>query len=47
MVEVTFSYDGINTIIQCNSNEKMKDIIQKFLIKIGKNENENNLLYIY
>jgi len=47
MVEVIFKYEGINTIIQCNINDKMKDIINIFLIKIGKNENDNNLLYIY
>ena len=47
MVEVIFNYKGINTIIQCNINDKMKDIINRFLIKIGKNENDNNLLYIY
>ena len=47
MVEVIFNYEGINTIIQCNINDKMKEIINRFLIKIGKNENDNNLLYIY
>ena len=47
MVEVIFNYEGINTIIQCNRDDKMKDIINKFLIKIGRNENDNNLLYIY
>ena len=47
MVEVTFNYDGIDTKIQCNINDKMIDIIYKFLIKIGKNDNDNNLLYIY
>jgi len=47
MVEVIFNYKGINTKIQCNNNEKMKDIINRFLIKIRKNENDNNLLYIY
>ena len=47
MVEVIFNYDGINTIIQCNSDDKMKDIISRFLIKIWKNENDNNLLYLY
>ena len=45
MAEVVFNYKGIDTIIQCNINDKMKDIINKFLIKIG--ENDNNLLYIY
>ena len=30
MVEVTFNYEGINTIIQCNINDKMKDILKFF-----------------
>ena len=47
MVEVIFNYEGINTVIQCNREDKMKDIIKRFLIKIGKNENDNNLLYLY
>ena len=47
MVEAIFNYEGIicNTIIQCEINEKMKNIIDKFLIKI-ENE-ENNLYYLY
>jgi len=47
MVEVIFNYEGNNTIIKCNINDKMKDIINRFLIQIGKNENDNNLNYIY
>ena len=34
MAEIIFIYEGINTIIQCENNDKMKDIIDKFLIKI-------------
>ena len=45
MAEVIFNYQGINTIIQCNQNEKMKEIIDKFLLKI---ENKTqNLYYLY
>ena len=47
MAELIFNYDGNYTIIKCNINDKMKDIINRFLIKIGKNENDNNLKYIY
>ena len=47
MVEVIFNFEGINIIIQCNREDKMKDIIKRFLTKIEKNENDNNLLYIY
>ena len=36
MVEVEFNYFSEITIIQCNSNEKMKDIIKRFAIKIQK-----------
>ena len=47
MAEVIFNYEESNIIIQCNINDKMEDIIKRFLIKIIKNENDNNLLYIY
>ena len=30
MAQVEFSYEGVNTIIQCNLNEKMKGICKKF-----------------
>ena len=46
MVEVNFNYEGNNTNIQCDINDKIKDIINKFLIKINKNEN-TNLYYLY
>ena len=45
MAEVIFNYKGIDTVIQCNINDKMIDIINKYLMKMGKNEND--LLYIY
>jgi len=47
MAEVIFNYEGRDTIIQCNFNDKMSDIINKYFIKIGKNKNDNNLYYIY
>ena len=47
MTEVIFNYRGVDTIVQCNINDKMEDIINKFWIKIEKNENDNNLLYLY
>ena len=46
MAEVIFNYEGINTIIQCDENEKIEDIIKKFLIKINNSQN-NNLIYLY
>ena len=45
MVEAIFNYEGINITIQCERNEKMKDIIDRFLIKIKYKE--NNLYYLY
>ena len=44
MVEVEFAYNGINTTIQCNLNEKMKEICKRFKDKIGLN---NNIYYSY
>jgi len=45
MVEVIFNLEGNIAIIQCDINDKMKDIIDKFLIKIKKQE--DNLYYLY
>ena len=45
MAEIIFNYEGINTTIQCKVNDKMKDIINKFLVKI--NGNKNNLCFLY
>ena len=47
MAEVIFNYEGINTRVQCNINDKMKDIIDKFLIKIKKKDDHNELVYLY
>ena len=40
MIEIKFIYKGINIPIQCNKNELLKDIFNKFEIKI-----ENNSVY--
>ena len=47
MAEVIFNYTGNEIIIICQLDEKMKDIISKFLLKISKNEDNNNLYYLY
>ena len=40
-----FIFNGINTIIQCTKNDKMKIICQKFVNKIESNL--NSLLFLY
>ena len=45
MAEAIFNYEGINTTIQCEIDDKMKDIIDRFLIKLEKKE--KNLYYLY
>ena len=47
MAEVLFIYKGEKIIIQSNNlEEKLKDIINKLKIKM-KEEESNNLYYIY
>ena len=45
MAEVIFNYEGKPYSIQCNVNDKIKDIKSKFLLKIVKND--TNLYYLY
>ena len=45
MFEVEFFYNGKNTIIQCNLNDKMKDILLKFENKLEKDINSLYFLY--
>ena len=45
MAEVIFNFEGNITKIQCDINDKIKDIIDEFLIKIEKQE--DNLYYLY
>ena len=42
---VIFNFEGIDVIIQCSKNEKMKDICQKYVNKIYKNI--NSLIFLY
>ena len=46
MAEVIFSYKGNKTIIQCDTKDEFKTIINKFLTKIDREENAN-LCYLY
>ena len=45
MAQVEFTYNGVNTIIQCQLNDKMKDICQKF--KDKENIKILNIFYTY
>ena len=45
MVEVEFNFNDIKTIIQFNINEKMNDILNKYVIKIGKNIDDIYFVY--
>ena len=45
MVEVEFNFNEIKTINQCNINEKMNDILNKYIIRIGKNINDIYFVY--
>ena len=44
-IEMEFSYNGTNTVIQCGIDEKLKDIFQNFKFKI-KAENKK-FIYMY
>ena len=45
MAEAIFNYNGVNTVIQCNLEEKMKDIMNNFTNKIHKDLNSLNFIY--
>ena len=45
MSEIQFNYAGNSINIQCNSDEKIEEIINKFIIKVGKKK--ENLYFIY
>ena len=45
MSQIEFKYKSSNIIIQCNENDKMKDIIDKFLNKVEKIGED--LFYLY
>ena len=36
MAKVIFNFKGVETIIQCNINDKIKDIYKKYESKIGE-----------
>ena len=48
MVEVIFDFEQAIINIQCDINQKMNDIINKFLFKINKEDNlQDNFIYLY
>ena len=44
-IEIVFVFNGANTTVQCRTDEKMKDIFEKFQKKTETNL--NNLLFLY
>ena len=44
MSKIIFSYNGLETIIQCNEEEKMEEIIKRYKNKIKV---EENIYFIY
>ena len=45
MVNVIFTFNGTNIVIQCKNEDKMKDICQKFISKVGIDINLISFLY--
>ena len=45
MSKIEFCFEGKNIIIQCNKNDKMKQMIQQFLTKT--NINPNSVIFLY
>ena len=45
MVEIDFFYNGMKTMIQCNDDDKMKDIMHKFSTKLDVDLNTIYFLY--
>ena len=45
MNKVNLNYNNTQFVIQCNNEDKMKDIISKFLSKSGKSK--RNICFIY
>jgi len=46
MTEVKFDYNHIQTIIQCNLNDKIEDVFKKYEIKTGKDISQLYFFYI-
>ena len=46
MTKIEFVYQGVNTLIQCNPNEQMKNVIEKFITK-AEIKNPNSIYFLY
>ena len=46
MAKIIFTYEGMDINIQCQLNDKIKDAIDKFMIKINQEDN-TNFYYLY
>ena len=45
-VEVVFNYEGVEHVIQCNENDNIKDIFNKFIITCSTTQ-PNKLICTY
>ena len=45
MAQIEFVYNGNNILIPCNINEKLKNILNRFIIK--EQINEKSIYYLY
>ncbi len=43
--KIIFTFNGIKTTIQCNKNEKMRDILKRYGTKVEIDINKIYLLY--
>ena len=47
MAEAIFTYEGINYSIQCDINIVMKELIDRFFNKIGKEDAKDDFIFLY
>lgn len=45
MNKIEFSYNNAVFLVQCNNDDKMEDVIEKFLTKSG--QNKKNVFFLY
>jgi len=45
LTSIEFCYNGNNIIIQCNKNDKIKDIINKYILNLSIDKNSVNFFY--